>query len=147
MVKVFDDHQLDISFMDLEQGPSPPPKEPAHDENTYSSTKGVSQNLLNISIIQGYIQSLVLVFANDDYQTGFGIALIVFVGLSFIMQAIMFFLVTFLMHVKRDYKRYSNLTAVGLNSLVTFLSLCVVIDGFIINYIAIEMNLTNRTLV
>ena len=59
--------------------------------NKYASHKSVSQNLLNTSIIQSHIGSLVYIFAEIKNLGGFEYTAIALISLSLIIQLLYFF--------------------------------------------------------
>lgn len=109
------------------------------DTNTYASHKSVSQNLMNTSIIQGNIGLLVFVYANDKDDNGFGKALITLISISLAFQFIIFILLTILFHVRQNYQMHRNITAVGMNSLVTSLSGVALVINIAITAVSLEL--------
>ncbi len=109
------------------------------DINTYASHKSVSQNLLNTSVIQGNIGLLVFVYANDRNEEGFGKALIALIIISFSLQFIIFILLTILFHVRQNYRLHRNITAIGMNSLVTALSGVALVINIAITTVSLEL--------
>ncbi len=109
------------------------------DTNTYASHKSVSQNLLNISVIQGHIGLLVFVYANDRSDELFGQALIILIAISLSFQFIIFILLTILFHVKQSYQIHRNITAVGMNTVVTALSGVVLVINIAVTAVSIEL--------
>ena len=111
----------------------------SQDANTYASNKSVSQNLLNISTIQGNIGLLVAVYANDRDDEGFGKATIVLISISLAFQFVIFVLLTILLHVKQNYQMHRKITAVGMNSLVTALSGLTLVINIAITAVSLEL--------
>ncbi len=109
------------------------------DTNTYASHKSVSQNLLNTSVIQGNIGLLVFVYANDKDDNGFGKALITLISISLALQFIIFILLTILFHVRQNYQMHRNITAVGMNSVVTALSGITLVVNIAITAVSLEL--------
>ena len=109
------------------------------DVNTYASHKTVSQGLLNTSVIQSNIGLLVSLYANDKENAQFGTVLIVLIIISFVLQFVIFILLTVLLHVKQNHKIHRNITAVGMNSLVTALSASILVVNMAITVVASEI--------
>ena len=91
-----------------------------------SSHKETSQHLLNMSIIQSHIGTLVYIFAEDNLDT-FEIAAIVLIGISFLFQFIIFFSITWLSYTRQDAPSQvtpapPKIGIVGLNIMITLLS-------------------------
>ena len=109
------------------------------DVNVYASHKSVSQSLLNTSVIQGNIGLMVFVYANDRDDEGFGKALITLIIVSLTLQFIIFILLTILFHVRQNYQMHRNITAIGMNSVVTALSGVVLVVNIAITAVSLEL--------
>ena len=73
--------------------------------NTYATSKSVSQNLLNTSVITQYIGIVINLFTirNATSQfTGFQIALLTFICISFVLQLVIFILLVILSKSKNE---------------------------------------------
>jgi len=101
-----------------------------NDFDHYSTSKSVSQNMLNISTIQGLISTMVNTFAiyGEVGLNGFQIALLVLIGVSVVLQFVIFVLLVVLaksrkekVNLKRGQKECATSTA-DLNSTVTSLT-------------------------
>lgn len=99
-----------------------------NDFNHYSTSKSVSQNMLNISTIQGHISIMVNLFATAQISSsgnivlsGFQIALIVLIGISLILQFLIFIFLVLLAKSKTDNVNLGakSCTTSDLNSTVT----------------------------
>lgn len=87
--------------------------------NTYATSKSVSQNLINTAAILLLINTLITVVNNSNLN-GNAIALIVFIGLSICVQIVMFILLVIL--AKSSEEQIGKFTATGINVMVTVLS-------------------------
>ena len=114
------------------------------DANTYASHKSVSQSLLNTSVIQSQIGLIVSIYSNDQNEEGFGQAAIILIGISFVIQFIIFILLTILFHVKQNFKIHRNITAIGMNSLVTALSGIALVINISITAVTLELRINNN---
>ena len=112
------------------------------DVNSYTTSKSVSQEMLNTSSIQYQIGLLISMFATRDNTiglSGFETTLLVFVAISLTSQFIMFVLLVLLakttttMHVTR------KCSVTSINNWVTTLSGLSLIINIIITMLAIEM--------
>ena len=109
-----------------------------HEEfNKYASHKSVSQNLLNTSIIQSHIGTLVYIFSNDTETNGFEIAA------SLILQVFIFFALTWLVYRRQDYSSTFT-SAVGVNVLVTCASGIALMINIGITAVALEINILSN---
>ena len=115
-----------------------------HEEfNKYASHKSVSQNLLNTSIIQSHIGTLVYIFSNDTETNGFEIAAITLIGASLILQVFIFFALTWLVYRRQDYSSTFT-SAVGVNVLVTCASGIALMINIGITAVALEINILSN---
>lgn len=93
--------------------------------NDYATQKSVAQNVLNTTIIQNNIQTLVSAVAGKTIN-GFETAAITLTVISLCIQIIIFILVIFLMAVRTDFKievsEYKVVKAKHLNMSITFFS-------------------------
>ena len=92
--------------------------------NTYATSKSVSQNLLNTALITQYVGIVINRFTlrkNSDAFTGFQIALLTFICLSFILQFLVFTLLVILSKATTE-KVGKSCTTTGINALVTSLT-------------------------
>ena len=106
--------------------------------NKYASHKSVSQNLLNTSIIQSHIGTLVYILSNDSDNEGFEIAAITLICASLILQILIFFMLTWLVYRRQDYTSTFT-TAVGVNVLVTCASGIALVVNIAITAVALEI--------
>lgn len=125
--------------MSRHQDKSPESELEKEKTNTYASQKSVSQNLLNTSIIQSHIGLLIYVFSTSQENTGFGQALIALIVCSLILQLTIFLLLTFLLFVRQDFKKWSFLKATYVNAVVTAFSGIALIINIAITTLSVEV--------
>lgn len=99
-------------------------KDQANSFDHYATSKSVSQNMLNISTIQGLIVIMVDIFARRTFLNNFQIALIVLICLSISLQFVIFVLLVVLARSRTEQigTGCCFTTATALNSTVTSLS-------------------------
>lgn len=100
-------------------------KDQANSFDHYATSKSVSQNMLNISTVQGLIVIMIQIFVNNRTQlNGFQIALIVLISLSLALQFIIFVLLVVLARSRTEIigTNCCRTTTTALNSTVTSLS-------------------------
>jgi hypothetical protein len=108
------------------------------DFNKYASHKSVSQNLLNTSVIQSHIGTLIFILSDGDDSKGFETAAIILISCSLCIQLFIFFSLTWLLYHRQDYNS-SNLSSVGVNIGVTCLSGVALIINISITAVALEI--------
>jgi len=111
------------------------------DFNNYATSKSVSQEFLNTSSIQAQIAMLVGLFASRTHSetplNGFEIALIVLIGVSLLLQFVIFVLLVVLAKSTTE-KVSRNCTATNINNTVTSLSGLGLIVNLIISVVSIQ---------
>ena len=106
--------------------------------NKYALHKSVSQNLLNTSVIQSHIGTLVYILSNDIDNKGFEIAEISLISLSLTLQIFIFFALVWLTYRRQDYTS-SFLSSEQINILVTYMSGITLIINIAITAISLEI--------
>lgn len=82
----------------------------------FITQKSVSQNFLNVAILQYQISILINTLKKNDYN-GTDKALVIFILLNITLQGIIFFIITFIDYIKPNHKN-----AKPLNLIVTLVS-------------------------
>lgn len=121
-------------------------KDKESDFNTYATNKSVSQSVLNFSTFQQQIAFIISLFVGKNTPiSGLEITFIVFVGISIVIEIIMFILISLLAKTKTEQctKKY---TATSINNGVTILTFLNAIANFVTLSIfsAIAIDKTNN---
>jgi hypothetical protein len=106
--------------------------------NKYASHKSVSQNLLNTSVMQSHIGTLIFILSESDDNKGFEIAAIILISFSLFIQLIIFFSLTWLLYHRQD-ENSSIISPAGVNIAVTCLSGIALIINISITAISLEI--------
>ena len=104
----------------------------------YASHKSVSQNLLNTSIIQSHIVTLVYILSNDNENKDFEIAAIILITISLLLQIIIFFMLTWLVYRRHDHSS-TYISSIGVNIIVTCMSGISLIINIAISAVVLEI--------
>lgn len=121
-------------------------KQKESDFNQYATNKSYSQELLNFSTFQQQIGYIISMFVGKSTTvTPIEIVFVVFVGISIIIEIIMFVLMSMLAKASTE-KLSRNCTATSVNNMVTILSFlsaaCNFVTMAIFAAIAVERNST-----
>ena len=109
--------------------------------NTYSSTKSVAQNFLDLALVARMIQTLVAVFSTDNKPlTGLEISLIVVVCIGLALQILLLVFISILHKTTGD-KISRNCTAVDMNNTITSLSAIALVINIAITSIGAKLTI------
>jgi len=115
--------------------------------NNYATSKSVSQNLLNTAVITQYIGILINLFTIRNITgkfTGFQIALLAFICMSFLLQVLIFILLVILSKSTKE-NVGKNCTTTSINTWVTALTGVSTIVTIVITALGVQVQSESAT--